>query len=70
MGSSVRFECRARAENSQSQDRLSVAWSKEGSSEPQLERDPRFQIQGRDPRSPSFLVVSIATSFKRLFEKQ
>ena len=60
----MRFECSAWSNNAQAQDRLSVTWSKEGSSAQTLERDPRFQISGRDPRRPTYLVVSRALLMK------
>ena len=58
MGEEVRFECSARSNNPQAQDRLTITWSKEGAGGQYLERDPRFQIQGRDPRRPTYLIVS------------
>ena len=60
----MRFECSAWSNNDQAQDRLSITWSKEGSSAQTLEIDPRFQISGRDPRRPTYLVVSRALFIK------
>ena len=60
IGESVRFECNARSNNPQAQDRLSVTWAKEGGdSYGYGTRDPRIQVQGGDPRRSTFLVVSL-----------
>ena len=60
VGESVRFECNARSSNPQAQPRLTVTWAKEGRQSFGVgqSRDPRIQVQGGDPRRPTFLVVS------------
>ena len=60
VGESVRFECNAQSSNPQAQQRLTVTWAKEGGQSFGVgqSRDPRIQVQGGDPRRPTFLVVS------------